>query len=361
MSIQLIGGTSGVILDTTASKAAKATLYDAAGNPINSYLDVEGLYHLAVTANQDCEIDPLNSTTANITNGVTWSGSLVSTLNAAAIQVTVLTDRRTTVSCYQYNTVGSAGPVFESWSVPANFGSARTIQATGVYYKITVKNEGASPTTSVSIQTVIAAMIECLPRNLSSGGNLRVTTSAEWQDSNKTLGLYGISTFRTVGDTVATQNLLTIENPVGSTIVTAIRSLNFMTDSTVALTTVSPQIKTSRATGMPSGGTILSAVKYKTAYVGATSVIRGATASDGGAATPITATPGDTFWSQFLDRQPTAAGFVAHPAYLMVPDPGTDLRQLLLYPGEAAMVQSVGALPATTHIVLNVNWLEIQY
>jgi hypothetical protein len=361
MSVLIEGGTSGVVADVTASKAVKTTLYDAAGNPLASIVDIAGHYHMAVTTNQEIQIDPANSSVANIANGVTWSGSLTDTLGINAIQVSVLTDRRTTVTVTQYSTAGGAAPVVTSWSVPANFGSARTVQATGSYYKTSVKNEGATPTTSVSIQSILAPILECLPRSLSSGGNLKVTQSAEWQDSHRTLGLYGLSSFRTLGDTAATQNMLTIENPVGSTILVAIRSLNYMSETLVALLTIASQIRTSRVTGMPSNGTVLAAVKYRSDYVASAAIVRGATASDGGGATAITATAGTTFWSQFLDRPATAVGNIPHPNYNLVPEPGADLRQLLLLPGEALLVQSVGALPATTHVIVNVNWLEMAY
>ena len=344
-------------IDAT-SKAARVTLYDIAGNPI----EVEtngGNYYLGTTILQDVHISTKNSTSANILAGATWSGTSDSTLGVSGIQVMHYVDRPRTMYVYQ-SSDGANWDVTDSWDVPAGQG-ARTIQAVGSYVYIACKNNGGTATTIVRISTALCPTVEALPRALTAGGNLKITPQAEWQNARRTIGLYAASSFRTLGDTNATQNIFTIENPAASTVIVAVRGLNCMTDSTAVLTTVSPQLKSSRPAVLPTGGTVLTAVKYRTSFASANAICRGATASDGGGATAITATAGVALWSQFVDRQHTNVGLISHPNYNLIPDVGGDLRQILLLAGESLLVQAVGANAATTHIVVNCSWYEQQW
>ena len=341
------------------SLAGRATLYDTAGNPIEVNIGPQGGYHLGVMAQQDIHQSTLNKTTANINAGATWSGSSESTLGGVGIRVMHYVDRPRTMAIYQ-SIDGTNWDLTDSWDVPAGQG-ARTIQVVGAYFYISCKNNGGTATTVVRIGSFICPMIEALPRALTAGGNLKVTPQADWQNTRRTLGLYVTSTFRTLGDTNATQNIFTIENPAASTVLIAVRGLNCMTDSTAALTAVSYQLKSSRLTVLPTGGTVLTVVKYKTSFATANAICRGATASDGGGATAITATAGSTLWAQFMDRQHTNVGLITHPNYNLIPDVGGDLRQILLLPGESLLVQAVGSVAATTHIIVNCSWYEQQY
>jgi hypothetical protein len=341
------------------SKAGRATLYDTAGNPIHIETGYSGNKYLGVCMNQDVESSTSNSSIANIVNGETWTGTEESSLGIAGIQVSTFIDRPHTVTVYQCS-YAAQFDVADSWDVPANFGASRTVQATGISFKVTVKNNGASTSTVTRIGTALCPVVEALPRSLTSGGNLKVSVQAEWQGADRTTGLYALSTFRTLGDTQATQNFFTIENPAASTVGIAIRGLSVMSDSTAVLTTVAPQFKVSKPTNLPTGGTVIVPVKYRTSYAACVAVPRGATASDGGGATAITATANVILWSQFIDRQPTNVGLIAHPNYSLIPDVGADLRQIILLPGESVLVQGVGANAATTHVVINCSWLEFK-
>ena len=361
MSVKIIGDPSGINMEVdAASKAGRVTLYDTAGKALLFEVDSYGHYQVPVSLTQHVFMSTLNSTLLPIASLATWSGAAESTLGVSGIQVTVKCSKRVMVTVYQSIDNSGAWENSASYAVPANFGSARTHQATGAYYKVTVQNLEAAEAT-VRIATALCPTVECLPRTLSSGGNLRVTPAAEWQNSNRTLGIYATSSFRTLGDTNPTQNILSIENPTGSVCIVAVRNLNFMSETLVALLTIASQVKSSRSTNMPTVGTVLTGVKYQSSFPASTAIVRGATASDGGGATAITATAGSTLWGQFLDRPATAVGNIQHLTYNLVPDVGADLRQILLYPGEALLVQTVGAIPATTHMVTNVGWLEMMY
>src|SRR3990167_11364895 len=119
-----------------------------------------------------------------------------------------------------------------------------------------------------------------------------------------------ISTFRTLGTAAVPHPVFTIENTSGSGRTVAIRRLIVNMDATAALTSVACLFDVSRPTNpIPSGGTALAKIAYDTALASHANVVcRGATASDGGGATAITATAGPFLWRQFLMRQPTAVG-----------------------------------------------------
>ena len=361
MSVKIIGDPSGINMEVDATpKAGRVILYDAAGHALGSQVDTDGHYQLGVGITQHVIVSILNSTVLPIASLATWSGLAESTLGISGIQVNVKSNKRVLVTVYQSIDNSGAWDTQTSYLVAAAAGSGRTVQATGAYFKVSVQNLEAAEAT-VRIGTALCPTVECLPRTLSSGGNLRVTPAAEWQNSNRTLGIYGASSFRTLGDTNPTQNILSIENPVGSVCIVAVRNLNFMSETLVALLTLAQQVKSSRSTNMPTIGTVLTGVKYQSSFPASTAIVRGATASDGGGATGIVATAGATLWGQFLDRPATAVGNIQHLTYNLIPDVGADLRQILLYPGEALLVQTVGAIPATTYMVVNVGWLEMMY
>jgi len=181
--------------------------------------------------------------------------------------------------------------------------------------------------------------------------------AAEWQSVRTLAGLYTVTTFATVGTAAAPQNIFVFDN-TSSLYSAAIRSLSVTTDSTAAIATISPQFKSSRATTV-SGGTVLTPVKYRTEFPSSNMVCRGGTASDGGGASAITATAGTTLWTQWMDRMYTGVSQHQHICYSMIPDVGTDLRQIIIAPGEALLVQAANtAIPATTQIIVNCGWYE---
>jgi hypothetical protein len=340
------------------SKAGRVTLYDPAGNPIASVLDpFTGKYDQSVSMRQNVFASVLNSSSANINAGATFTGTGESSLGVAGIQVNTYLNQPHTVFVDQ-SADGSNWYITDSWLVPSSFGDSRTIQATDSFYRVRVTNTGAGTATVVSVATALCPVVEALPRSLTSGGNLKVTPTAEWQNNATVTGLFSCSSFRTLGAASSPQNLFALLNPAASTKNIVVRQLTVASDSTAALTSVAQQAVLSKPASLPTGGTALVPVKYRTSYAAAVGAPLGGTASDGGGATAITATAGVTLWQQFLDRPQTAAGWYGHPTYSMLPDVGADLRQIILAPGESVLVQLVTSVPATTHLIVNCSWTE---
>ena len=360
MAIVKSGATADQWTIDPTSNAGRVTLYDYLGNRIETVTE-DTRHYLGVAIRQDVHSSTLNSSVAAILAGATWSGFGETSLGVSGIQVNTFIDQPHTVFVDQSSDIGAPTnwDIVDSWSVPSNFGISRTVQATANWFRVRVRNDNAAaPTVVTRIGTALCPTVEAVPRALTTGGNLKVTPSAEWQDNRTVTGLYVCSTFRTLGVAAATQNLFTLENPAASTKNVVIRGLNIMSDSLAALLTIAPQAILSKPAVLPTGGTVLSAVKYKTSMATAVAIARGGTASDGGGATAITATAGTSIWQQYLDRQATSVGNIPHPNYSMIPDVGADLRQLILVPGESVLIQLVTSVAATTHLIVNCNWTE---
>jgi hypothetical protein len=177
-------------------------------------------------------------------------------------------------------------------------------------------------------------------------------------------GYFSAATFRTLGNAATTQTLFTLENTAGSAVTVKLRRLLVQMDATAVLTAVMPLVKTTRTTAIPSAGTTLSKAQFATANSSVANVIaRGATASDGGAATAITATPAAAvLWQQYCMRLHTAVGQVLAPDNNLLPALVENI-DLTLAAGEAIMVQIVAAAttsnPNTNHYFVECAWEEV--
>lgn len=168
-----------------------------------------------------------------------------------------------------------------------------------------------------------------------------------------------VSTFRTQGAAALTQNLLTIENGVGSGRLVGLRRISVQLDTTAALAAVAPTIEFRRTTALPTGGTVLQETQWDTTATNSGLIVaRGATASHGGALTPITATgtTGSAGWSQFTMRQATVAGQVVMDDQSVIPQLASD-TPIILREGQAIVVQAIAAAttsnPATNFWIVN--------
>jgi hypothetical protein len=175
-------------------------------------------------------------------------------------------------------------------------------------------------------------------------------------------GYFSACTFRTVGNAATTHTILTIENISGTDLV-YVRKIIFQMDATAVLTTFMPLVKVSRSTAVPTGGTALAKGLWDTANASdANTIVRGATASDGGGATAITATAGDIIWQQFGMRLHTAVGQVLAQDYSLLPITIVELNDVVLRQNQALMVQVVAAAgtsnPATNMYFAGVVWEE---
>jgi hypothetical protein len=175
-------------------------------------------------------------------------------------------------------------------------------------------------------------------------------------------GYFSVATFREVGAAATPQNLFTIENTDPAVLV-KIRRLIVQADETVALATVTPVYRISRATGVPTGGSILNKALFDTNNSSNANVVcRGSTASDGGALSGPTATAGDALWEQFVMRVHTAVGQILMPDSEMLPYI-VDTQDLILRQNQALLVQIVAPAgasnPATNHYIVACAWQEV--
>lgn len=174
-------------------------------------------------------------------------------------------------------------------------------------------------------------------------------------------GYFAAASFRTLGTAATPHNLLTIEN-IDATKLVYIRRLTVQMDATAVLVSVMPQVKASRATAVPTGGTALNKAQFDTGNASnANTIVRGATASDGGAATAITSTAGTSIWQQYCMRMHTVVGQVLALDNNVLPLL-VDTQNLILRQNQALLVQIVASAgasnPATNHWFCNVVWEE---
>lgn len=172
-------------------------------------------------------------------------------------------------------------------------------------------------------------------------------------------GTFSAASFRILGTAATPHNLLTIEN-TDVTVVVTIRDIMVQLDATAVLTAVMPLVKVSRATAVPTGGTTLTKAQFDTNNASdAQIIVRGANASDGGAATAITATASAALWQEYQMRLHTAVGQVLSPPSRM---PTLLDKSLVLRQNEALLVQVVASAgtsnPATNHWSVCVTWDE---
>ncbi len=172
-----------------------------------------------------------------------------------------------------------------------------------------------------------------------------------------------VSAFRTLGAAALLQNVFSIENAAGSTVLVAVRRMAVQLDTTALLATVAPTVKVSRITALPTGGTVLGKVPADSAQTSnALVVVRGANASDGGAATAIAATAGTPMWSQLTMRMHTLVGQVVMDDNAAIPAL-SDADPIILRAGEALLVQVVAAVatsnPATNNWIINTVFEEM--
>ena len=174
-------------------------------------------------------------------------------------------------------------------------------------------------------------------------------------------GYFAAASFRTLGSAATPHNLFTIEN-IDATKLVTLRRLTVQLDATAVLVSVMPQVKLSRATAVPTGGTVLSKAQFDTNNASnANTIVRGATASDGGVATAITSTAGTSIWQQYCMRMHTVVGQVVAPENNVAPTL-IEVDGIILRQNQALLVQIVASAgasnPATNHWVANVVWEE---
>lgn len=166
------------------------------------------------------------------------------------------------------------------------------------------------------------------------------------------------TTFRTLGTTTANTNIASLFNKTGSGVLVAVRALVLEHDYTAVVTTVR-NIAVTEISVAPTTGTLLTPVVFDTTQTRSTNVEwRGATASDGGAATALTATPESRFGQAFTFRANGASQIeqINTDARRMIPFADDD--PVIFRPGEGLLLTAVEALAATYHLMVNIAWEE---
>lgn len=159
-----------------------------------------------------------------------------------------------------------------------------------------------------------------------------------------------------LGNNATTQNLFAITNKLGSRVNVYVRRLNVQVDPIAALTSVMPQVKTSRGTSI-SGGAVLSASSYDTALSGSASVEVRAPINDG---FPLTATAGDTIWQQYCSRMHTVVEQVLGLDNAILPTL-IETHDFVLRPNQSLLCQVVGATGASNAMLANNWWVEADW
>jgi hypothetical protein len=155
-----------------------------------------------------------------------------------------------------------------------------------------------------------------------------------------------------LGKDALTQNAFVFENAIGSGVNVNIRRLMIEMDSTVALTTVMPQVKVCRATNI-SGGILVDKSKFDTLESSDPFVRIRTPLAEG---SHITATAGDTIYQQYTMRMHTAVEQVVSEAENILPVLVADTgKEFKLRPGESLLVYIVGSA-VTSNSALSNNW-----
>jgi hypothetical protein len=152
------GTTTDELTVDATSKAARATLYSPAGDPVGNILGSTGQYSLNVNVVQNVELSTLNSSTSPIADGNEFTGLAESTLGVNLIQVNIFADRNLILYCEQ----SMNGTNWDIQSLPvtstANAGFVRNYLATAAYYRVRVLNQSGGATSILRLQTALCPM-----------------------------------------------------------------------------------------------------------------------------------------------------------------------------------------------------------
>jgi hypothetical protein len=115
-----------------SSDSPVAVLFDTSGNPIET-VERNGHFHLSAATIQDVISSTLNSSSAIIAAGGSFTGTRESTLGVAGLQINVKTDQPVRVSVQQGD--DSSWDVIDEYDLLPGLGDGRTTQATSEYFE----------------------------------------------------------------------------------------------------------------------------------------------------------------------------------------------------------------------------------
>ena len=160
--------------DNQTSGDQKTQIVDASGNVITSSADADGAYYLGTAVIQNIITSTGSSTTTNLASGATFTGTAEETFGINGIQVFHAADQNCTIYIDQSidNTFPATSTITDSFPCLADTPCSRTFTSVSPYYRMRVKNNGASTTTSLSTFTGMTPIINPLPRALTEDGRL---------------------------------------------------------------------------------------------------------------------------------------------------------------------------------------------
>lgn len=171
------------------------------------------------------------------------------------------------------------------------------------------------------------------------------------------------ASFLIPGSAATPQNLLSVENAVGSGVLVAVRELKVFTSMTAASAVRSPNLSVYRITTAPTGGTVATKASMDSGEASSASVtVRGGASADG-TASAITATAaGARLHGAFANRLHTLAGVVNDQLPAELISQARDGQDLILRAGEFMLLQLAVAAAAdniaTRFFLVDVEWDE---
>jgi len=174
MAIIKSGATSDQLTIDATSKAARTTMYDTAGAAI---IADGGIY---TNTNKTIYTTSVgNSTTAQLTSGSTFTGTVDSVISVQNIQLQIVCDQKYTVSVLQYSDSGGTRLInTKTFRRQASEPTSETVMLASDYYKITITNNGASSTTTLNAVTTLGTL-PVTPVGLTNTGNFPVEVPAK--------------------------------------------------------------------------------------------------------------------------------------------------------------------------------------
>jgi len=300
MAVIKSGATSDQLTVDPTSKAARVTLYDAAGND----LTLDGV---DVNTNKTKYIlSTVNSTTAQLASLATFTGTVESVQNDTNLQLQIVCDQKYTVSVLQYSDAGGTKLInTKSFRRQANEPTSETLMLASDYYKITITNNGAGTTTTLNSQTTLGNL-PVTPVGLTNTGNFPVEVPAK-------------ATFR-ASTIIPLVTAVTVDRAIWTLIGSATKTVT---------------VKRIRISGV----SIATAVNYLTI-----NLVKRSTATTGGTSTTLVSVP--------LDTNSVAATAVVK-AFTAVPTDGALVGTLASAKVFCPITATAGALHFAEPIIFN--------
>ena len=163
-----------VTTDALTNTQLRASAVPVSGPLTDTQLRATPVY--TVTKGLEYTLSTINSSTAQLGAGATFTGTIETTFNQPAAQVMVTCDQAYTVYIDQYNGTGIASGLIETSTFTriAGQGTNENIMLKGDFLRVRVTNNGGSTTTTFNLETTYGQLIT-LPTSTSNKGNLKTS------------------------------------------------------------------------------------------------------------------------------------------------------------------------------------------